>query len=244
VQLGAIVGLTVNSDLDLGAFSNGIALPLIGIYAGWFLARRAALLMYVGVVAWVAVMLVRSGSVLSSIALTVAVEAILATEVVWMLRRRIFRLTRTDSLTGVLNRRAIESEGRRMVGLAARRGRALSVALIDLDDLRTVNNTRGHLAGDHVLLEATRQWQEELVGGEVVGRIGGDEFVMLLPGASAAAAEERVADLCRRATARWTAGIAELRTGETLEQVLERADQQMYDRKGVQTAAGPDGGQR
>ena len=241
VQVVAIVCLSVSSRLDLGAFSNGIALPLIGIYAAWFLSRTATAMVFAGAVAWAAVMLLRADSTLASISLMVGIEAIIATEVVWRLRVRITRLTSTDALTGVLNRRAIEAEGRRLVRLAGRRGHPLSVALIDLDDLRSVNNTRGHRAGDDLLVEASRQWHRELTGGEVVGRVGGDEFVMLLPGVGLDRAEHRCADLRRRASVRWTVGVTDLRPGESFAQMLERADRAMYERKGLSASTRPEG---
>jgi diguanylate cyclase (GGDEF)-like protein len=242
VQLAGIVGLTIGSGLDIGALSNGTALPLIGIYTGWFLSRRASMLFYVGLVGWCAALAARSDSLLASVALTIAAESMVASEVVRLLRRRISRLMRTDSLTGVLNRHGLERTGRRQVARCERRRQPLSVALIDLDDLRTVNNTEGHSAGDELLVRASRQWHEELTDGEAVGRIGGDEFVIVLPGRTSAEAEERLTDLRRRAPARWTAGVAEARSGESFEQVVERADRVMYNRKGGAETARPDGG--
>lgn len=243
VQLVAIVGLTLGSHLDVAAFSNGTALPLIGVYVGWFLGRRASVLCYAGAAAWVGAVASRGDSLLLSVAITIAVESVIGGEVARLVVGRLLRLMRTDALTGVLNRLALEDTGRRLVAEATRRGRPLSLAVIDLDDLRVVNNTLGHAAGDALLVRAARRWVDGLPDA-MVGRVGGDEFVLLLPGRSAADADRQLAAVADGDVGgvRWTAGVAQLRPGESFDEVVERADRIMYNRKGSNAAAHPDGG--
>lgn len=86
-----------------------------------------------------------------------------------------------DPLTGLLNRRALERDGRREIGRATRYGRRFSVVLIDLDGLKVVNDREGHAAGDARLQALARSLETALRVGDAAYRIGGDEFVLLLP---------------------------------------------------------------
>jgi GGDEF domain-containing protein len=240
VELACTVWLTLGSHIDIAAFSNGVSLPLVSAYAGWFLTRRASAILYTGVLAWLGAVVARSDVLLGSIALTVALECIIGSEVARLVVGRLLRLSRTDSLTGVLNRMALEAAGHRLAAESARRGSPMSVAVIDLDDLRGVNNASGHAAGDSLLVRAARRWADGLPDA-TVGRIGGDEFVVLLPECAAADAERRLLSLAGGGV-RWSAGVAELRPGESFDAVVERADRLMYNRKGSNAAALPDGG--
>lgn len=86
-----------------------------------------------------------------------------------------------DPLTGLLNRRALERDGRREIGRATRYGRRFTVVLIDLDGLKIVNDRDGHAAGDARLSALARSLETALRVGDAAYRIGGDEFVLLLP---------------------------------------------------------------
>jgi diguanylate cyclase (GGDEF)-like protein len=86
-----------------------------------------------------------------------------------------------DSLTGVLTRRALVDAGRRDVARALRYGRDLSCLVIDLDGFQTVNDTHGHAVGDLVLQSVSATCRLELRAGDYLGRIGGEEFAVILP---------------------------------------------------------------
>jgi diguanylate cyclase (GGDEF)-like protein len=86
-----------------------------------------------------------------------------------------------DSLTGLLNRRALERDLRRETGRASRYGRRFSLVLLDMDGLKAVNDRDGHLAGDMVLRALAQALGRALRAGDAAYRIGGDEFVVLLP---------------------------------------------------------------
>jgi diguanylate cyclase (GGDEF)-like protein len=242
LQLATIAGLTLGSHMDVGAFSNGMGLPLVAFYVGWFLTRRGSVIFGVGLACWVAAQASRGDSMLTTMAFMVAAESLIAVELVRLLLRRLVGVSQTDALTGVLNRHGLRVAGGRLMARAIRRRIPLAVAVIDVDDLRTVNNERGHRAGDELLVRASGQWRSELTPPNVVARIGGDEFVILLPGLTLEAAQQRIDRLARDATAAWTAGVAELLPGESLEQLIERADLAMYERKGSDTAARHNGG--
>jgi diguanylate cyclase (GGDEF)-like protein len=86
-----------------------------------------------------------------------------------------------DGLTGVRNRRAIFDQLRRELELAARHGRGIGVIMLDLDHFKHVNDTYGHIAGDDVLKQAVHRILEAVRSTDLVGRYGGEEFLILLP---------------------------------------------------------------
>jgi len=107
-------------------------------------------------------------------------EAALAIENA-QLRSELRRLAVTDPLTGLPNRREIERLLAVEVERAARHNRPLSLMMVDLDDLKQVNDEHGHAAGDEVLVALARMIQQGLRSSEIAGRVGGDEFTVLLP---------------------------------------------------------------
>ena len=98
------------------------------------------------------------------------------------------RMARVDALTGLFNRRHLEEELRRQSATACRNGTPLAVLLLDIDHFKRVNDTYGHPAGDLVLQEFGRRLQSDLRAGDVAGRWGGEEFLVLLPDTDLAAA--------------------------------------------------------
>jgi diguanylate cyclase (GGDEF)-like protein len=86
-----------------------------------------------------------------------------------------------DGLTGTWNRNAILDLLHREYELAARSGSTIGLIMLDVDHFKKVNDTYGHLAGDHVLLEAARRMQEAVRSYDLVGRYGGEEFLVVSP---------------------------------------------------------------
>lgn len=232
VQLFVIGALTWSTDLALGAFANGTVLPIIGIYAIWFLhpiAGRAVL--FLGAVWWFAAILHQHDSALVPFAFSLLAQTIVSTEVLARIKRQMDRVARTDPLTGTLNRRGITEVLERELDRALRRKENLCVVAIDLDGLRMVNNTFGHNAGDQLLESSSRHWRERMRRRDVIGRIGGDEFLFVLPLTSAEEANRMMRRLAETSPGAWSAGVALAKSGETVESILERADQRMYVQK-------------
>lgn len=87
-----------------------------------------------------------------------------------------------DSLTGLPNRRALDEELQRLLAQARRDGRSVLVGLIDLDGFKAINDAHGHRCGDLFLQEVARRLSAGLRGGDMLGRLGGDEFLLIGPG--------------------------------------------------------------
>lgn len=105
------------------------------------------------------------------------------------------RTARLDFLTGIFNRRAIEDLASRAISAARRRGIPLAVMILDLDHFKRINDGHGHAVGDHALLETVRRMRDALRAEDLVGRLGGEEFVAVMPGidmTKAHAAAERL----------------------------------------------------
>jgi diguanylate cyclase (GGDEF)-like protein len=91
------------------------------------------------------------------------------------------KLARTDFLTGASNARAFYDQAEMEISRSKRSGQPLSIAYIDLDNFKKVNDTRGHTEGDKVLKEVVSTLKQSLRASDFVARLGGDEFAILLP---------------------------------------------------------------
>ncbi|TAK12574.1 MAG: GGDEF domain-containing protein, partial [Anaerolineae bacterium] len=111
------------------------------------------------------------------------------------------QLARTDSLTGLMNRRAVEEFSFSQIQRALRENTPLSVVMLDMDDLKEINDTHGHQAGDKALKHFASLLNHSKRGYDCAGRWAGDEFVLVLPGTRLADAErmsERLQEMMRQ----------------------------------------------
>lgn len=105
------------------------------------------------------------------------------------------RMARVDYLTGIYNRRAIDDLATRAISAARRHGIPLAIMIVDVDHFKLVNDRHGHECGDNVLVEVVRRMREILRNEDLIGRQGGEEFVVVMPDidlASAKGAAERL----------------------------------------------------
>lgn len=147
---------------------------------------------------------------------------------------------RTDQLTGVLNRRGLDEALKVEIARAQRSENQLSVAFIDIDNFKTMNDTFGHDVGDRALQHLAKLMQETVRPTDVVSRMGGEEFVVLLPDTNIEEAVITVTRLQRALTKTlfmqnnqkllitFSAGVSLMKTGESEASVIGRADQAMY----------------
>jgi len=155
------------------------------------------------------------------------------------------RLARDDDLTGVLNRRSLMERLDGEMAEAARHGDIFAVAMCDVDGLKSVNDTAGHLAGNEVLTKVANIMRESVRAEDVVARFGGDEFVLLLPRTGllpAQALVSRIESRLREETYHWAGrdhplpsvsfGIAWFpEDGRTDDALIAAADERMYEDK-------------
>lgn len=143
----------------------------------------------------------------------------------------------TDALTGVSNRRHIMQLGDATLSDRRRQSLPLSLAILDLDHFKAINDTHGHHIGDAVLRAFCMHVGKQIRPSHLLGRLGGEEFLLLMPGTSLADAEvvlERVRRTLRsHAGVRYTfsAGVTQAGAGELLPAVIKRADNALYEAK-------------
>jgi len=143
---------------------------------------------------------------------------------------------RTDPLTGLLNRSAIRAFAERELLRVRREGGPATLAVFDIEGLKAVNDTGGHLGGDALLRRFAAGISASLRPGDGAARYGGDEFLLLLPDTDVAGAELVMEGLGER-DGRWSAGVAERRDGEDFESWFERADAALYRATSARRAA-------
>jgi diguanylate cyclase (GGDEF)-like protein len=217
---------TTHGGMMIVAFSY----PWIAIYSAHFFPRR-------GVIAQGALISVGFGvGLLWGGMPHVFIYWMIVTVTIWSiclvlghLSESLRRQADTDPLTGLLNRNGFLAVANREHAIAQRSGNPLTLALLDLDGFKQINDRRGHIVGDRVLADLGRVWRERLRAGDILARHGGDEFVLLLPatspdGATAVLDRLHVADL----QVTWSVGIGEWLPGESLGECVARADAHLY----------------
>jgi diguanylate cyclase (GGDEF)-like protein len=142
-------------------------------------------------------------------------------------------LASTDPLTGLLNRRGWTAALQEALAQAERSAASLTVAMLDLDDFKAANDRHGHEHGDALLAQSAASWRASLRDVDVMARVGGDEFAVLLPGCNAAQAvlilNRMIAGTAGRTDC--SAGVAEWERGDGASALMRAADRALYDAK-------------
>lgn len=200
----------------------------------WLLANRLGGLEYSSAAVWVVNTITQgvSFSLVGALVVVARKSYLIANE-----------RSRTDSLTQLLNNRAFRDEAARLIALCDRHKRAVTVAYIDLDHFKQVNDRLGHAAGDQVLAQVATAMIAAGRETDVVARLGGDEFGLLLPETDAKGAaivlervRANVARLLADAQVPVTTSIGAVISsvgGRDVAELLKLADQQLYVSKGT-----------
>lgn len=146
---------------------------------------------------------------------------------------RLENLARTDPLTSLANRRALEEALVRELATAERSGEPLSIVMLDFDHFKVYNDARGHQAGDWLLRESAAAWLRELRPSDTLARFGGEEFLAVLPGCPVEQASG-IADRLRAAVPAGetvSAGVATWDRVGTMSDLIARADAALYEAK-------------
>lgn len=154
------------------------------------------------------------------------------------------RLAWTDSLTGALNRRRFIELAEQEMHRSIRSGRPLALIMMDIDHFKAINDVYGHAAGDIVLIEMVRRWKEELRDYDILARVGGEEFAILLPDCDTSGATLVMQRLLERTSVRSVKlEVGEVlltvsgglvccdRENESVESAIDRADRALYQAK-------------
>jgi diguanylate cyclase (GGDEF)-like protein len=160
------------------------------------------------------------------------------------LMQRIKRLAQTDALTGTLSRGHLLELGQRILERSRRDHRSCALLMLDVDRFKEINDVHGHAAGDRALTSVARALQSSLRPGDQIGRYGGEEFAILLPGADereAGVIAERLRQAVMALTPDWARGAKALTISggialaadvdEDFHQLLDRADRALYRAK-------------
>ncbi|NWG86810.1 MAG: GGDEF domain-containing protein [Hydrogenophilaceae bacterium] len=159
--------------------------------------------------------------------------------------QQVANLVREDQLTGALNRRGMEEAIERELARTERMAAPLSLALLDIDHFKKINDRFGHQAGDQALVHLSQVTKLLLRPSDSLGRWGGEEFLIMLPNTDLAEAEKVMQRLQRELTKTFfmhdnqrvlitfSAGVAERQAGEERDPWIRRADQAMYQAKAM-----------
>jgi diguanylate cyclase (GGDEF)-like protein len=231
----AAAALAGGPGLDAGA--EAVVVTALTAQAALSVPRRAqGLLVLVALLAGLAAGLARLGDqplgpAWPLVGLASALAGAAVAGALRQVERALAEAAVADPLTGLPNRRALGPLLRRELARCARLGDPLTVAVVDLDGFKAVNDDRGHHGGDALLVHLARAWRAALRPFDVLARTGGDEFVLVLPATTAEEAVHVLQRLRRVHPQRFSAGVAQRAPGASPADLLQQADAGCYAAK-------------
>lgn len=229
VSAAVWVGGPGPGGISLGAFINLVAIGVLSALP----VRATAVYMGVIVIGYAMVLALQDVEGWPSLTAVMAGELIAVVFVAHLLVSRLRDMAMIDELTGLENRRAWQLRARDEIARASRSQSPLTVMIIDMDGFKAVNDDMGHHEGDRVLRDAARAWCAVVRPGDGLGRWGGDEFVALLPNCTRGEATDVVGRMrsVMPEGQMFSAGIARWDGVESLEILMKRADEALYEAK-------------
>ncbi len=220
IQMGTgLVLLTAVAALLLPAARLG---PYVGVYAaGYLIAATTDAVLGSAVMA------------LTMVACMAGVAGVVASvrNQQWGAERLLIDAALHDPVTGALSSRATADEAALIHALAARRQTSVTAVMLELDDLGTYNDAQGRDAGDRLLREVAGIWRGLLRTGDVLGRVGGDEFLLLLPDTDVYSAGALLTRLREAHPAPWTFSVAQWQTLESYNDLVSRVSRDLRRRR-------------
>lgn len=236
ITLVVIYNLVVQDDPVIGSTALHI-LPVVCMYVGWFWGRTWALSMFLTSFVAVSIAVFNSqaftgeGLLNEYIAifnlLLMALAFIISSYLRGVLRQTAF----TDPLTGALNARGFEHRLEEEISRARRKQEPLSIASIDLDRFKELNDTYGLRYGDDLLMQTVSYWRNHLRDYDIISRIGGDEFIIIFPNTTPEQASNALQRIYDDSQIEWSWGSDSLREGDDAESLVRRADDALYRQK-------------
>jgi diguanylate cyclase (GGDEF)-like protein len=239
----AMIGWAVATSPGAGDAAILYSWPVLWVGCFYGTRQTALVVLSVGVAHAVALLVLPDGNfdrwcdVMISAAIVAGVVRSLAARNEKLVER-LTAESRIDPLTGLLNRRGLEERFGVEIARAVREQRPLAVVALDIDHFKRVNDEHGHQAGDRALIWLSSMLNEQTRGADIVARVGGEEFVIVLPGADGRSAlefAERLRDAIERGDAEHpftvSAGVASALAPSTAHTLLGAADRALYAAK-------------
>jgi len=232
VALGMVFGGSGPASVATSFFYVWVAL-----YVSWFFSFRATVFhLLLDSVLFAAVLGHEGAPAGPAVWLLVMGTAVTVGVVVRFMHGELLRVATLDALTGLPTRATLASALDRHIARAQRTSSPFAVVMLDVDDLKIVNDELGHQAGDAALAASARSWRAALRDSDVLVRFGGDEFVAVLSDCGAETAEPVVERLRAAAPTSCSIGWALWRPEDTAASLLERADVTLYAAKRARRA--------
>lgn len=227
--------------VSIGVFAGGrspvaaaaaVLYVWVGLFGALFLSARGALaqLGWAGLSFGVVLGIHHSPGSPAQWVLVIGTTAVVVA-VVGPLARKLGRQATTDPLTKTANRSTLLAVLTREVDRSRRHGAPLTVAMVDLDNFKEVNDRQGHVAGDRVLAETARQWSAALRSVDLLARYGGDEFAVVLPDTDAAHAAQVLDRMVGASEVPCSIGWAQWKPTSSAHGLLAEADAALYEAK-------------